>query len=72
MKQTPSRKRKQPAVCRDCGCTNETPCLTEAGPCYWVKPSLCSACATPRVEVFSEAMASAVIRAMRTRRFLND
>ncbi len=31
-------------ICRVCGCTAETPCETEAGPCHWVEPDLCSAC----------------------------
>lgn len=30
-------------VCRVCGCTDLTPC---PGGCAWVKPDLCSACAT--------------------------
>lgn len=29
-------------VCRDCGCTDSTPC---AGGCAWIEPDLCSACA---------------------------
>lgn len=31
-------------ACRLCGCTETTACLTEAGPCWWVEPDLCSAC----------------------------
>lgn len=27
-----------------CGCTQNRACLTPAGPCYWAKPGLCSAC----------------------------
>lgn len=40
--------------CRVCGCTEENPCITAEGPCYWVEPppefqgkgagDLCSAC----------------------------
>ena len=29
-------------VCRECGCTNETPC---EGGCHWAEPDLCSTCA---------------------------
>ena len=32
--------------CRRCGCTETTPCMTTDGPCYWVEPDLCSACAS--------------------------
>jgi len=32
--------------CRVCGCTENTPCMTEDGPCYWVEKDLCSACAS--------------------------
>ena len=31
--------------CRVCGCTEITPCNTPEGPCFWVEPDLCSACA---------------------------
>jgi hypothetical protein len=31
-------------VCRLCGCTDSTPCITEEGPCSWVLDDLCSAC----------------------------
>lgn len=31
-------------VCRICGCTDDQPCITEEGPCYWVMKDLCSAC----------------------------
>lgn len=31
--------------CRVCGCTNETPCVDDAGqPCWWVGDDLCSHC----------------------------
>ncbi len=30
--------------CRDCGCTEETPCVTGGVPCHWVERDLCSAC----------------------------
>lgn len=33
--------------CRVCGCTDEAACPTPIGPCYWVRPDLCSACAWP-------------------------
>lgn len=32
-------------VCKKCGCTNERAC---PGGCYWVKPDLCSTCASGR------------------------
>lgn len=42
-------------VCRECGCTDSTPCIEEAQqaqggvfvttPCHWVEPDLCSSCA---------------------------
>ena len=31
--------------CRVCGCVDLRACVTAAGPCYWVEPDLCSACA---------------------------
>lgn len=31
-----------PGVCRECGCTNESPC---EGGCAWVEEDLCSRCA---------------------------
>ena len=34
-----------PQRCRVCGCTETTPCNTPEGPCFWVEPDLCSACA---------------------------
>ena len=52
--------------CRECGCTNHTPCVDEQGhACYWVEPDLCSACAPPRVELYTEAQAAATIRLLR-------
>lgn len=30
-----------PGVCRECGCTEDTPC---EGGCFWVEVDLCSAC----------------------------
>lgn len=35
-------------ACRECGCTDDRACVTEAGPCHWVEPDLCSACAHER------------------------
>jgi len=35
-------------VCRKCGCTEAAACQTDEGPCYWVYPDLCSACATQK------------------------
>ncbi|MCD6405486.1 MAG: hypothetical protein J7M19_06640, partial [Planctomycetes bacterium] len=35
-------------ICRVCGCTEFEPCLTAEGPCHWVEPDLCSACAENR------------------------
>lgn len=31
--------------CEICGCTEARACVTEDGPCHWVRPGLCSACA---------------------------
>jgi hypothetical protein len=31
--------------CRECGCTDARACMTDAGPCWWIEPDLCSACA---------------------------
>lgn len=36
-----SDKRK----CRVCNCTQDRACITLSGPCSWVAPDLCSACA---------------------------
>jgi len=40
----------QPGVCRVCGCTDETPCLSEGWPCAWANKehTLCTACASGR------------------------
>jgi hypothetical protein len=32
-------------MCRICGCTDAEACSTAEGPCSWVEPDLCSACA---------------------------
>ena len=32
-------------TCRVCGCTDSHACMTDNGPCDWVEPDLCSACA---------------------------
>lgn len=34
-------------VCRSCGCSEHDACLTEAAPCAWAEPGLCTACAVP-------------------------
>jgi hypothetical protein len=34
-------------TCRHCACTETDACETPAGPCRWVEPDLCSACAAP-------------------------
>jgi hypothetical protein len=31
-------------ICKFCGCTDNNACVTEEGPCYWVKDDVCSAC----------------------------
>lgn len=31
-------------TCEVCGCTDSRACMTDQGPCFWVKPGLCSAC----------------------------
>lgn len=33
--------------CTECGCTDDQACVTDEGPCSWVQPGLCSACANP-------------------------
>lgn len=40
--------------CRECGCTDDAPCLTSEGPCCWVEHDLCSACADAGVEAEGE------------------
>lgn len=30
--------------CQVCGCTEDKACRTGDGPCFWVGPTLCSAC----------------------------
>lgn len=40
--------------CRHCGCTDDRACMTEEGPCAWVEPGLCSACALISPELFAE------------------
>lgn len=48
-------------ACARCGCTEDHPCATDAGPCAWVLPpsdvdGLCSACATiEELELFRTA-----------------
>lgn len=32
-------------ICRTCGCTEHTPCMTDEGPCGWAAGDLCTACA---------------------------
>lgn len=32
-------------ACRECGCTDECPCLVAGVPCSWAERDLCSACA---------------------------
>lgn len=31
-------------VCRGCGCTDTSACMTEDGPCRWIEEDLCSGC----------------------------
>ena len=33
--------------CRECGCTDNAACETDAGVCSWAEPDLCSACVPP-------------------------
>lgn len=35
--------------CRVCGCTDIAACVTDDGPCHWVKVDLCSACEGGRI-----------------------
>lgn len=37
--------RTQERACRICRCTQNHACVTSVGPCWWVAPDLCSACA---------------------------
>jgi len=56
------RKFKKAAACRVCGCTDDdcSGCVAKTGgPCYWVEPDLCSACATPMQIKESRASCSA-------------
>lgn len=32
-------------VCHACGCSEHDACWTEAGPCAWAEPDLCTGCA---------------------------
>lgn len=46
--QVPAPAQTKAGVCRDCGCTHETPCVDGVGqPCYWAddEHTLCTACA---------------------------
>lgn len=31
--------------CRFCGCTQNHACVNDLGPCWWILPDVCSACA---------------------------
>lgn len=33
-------------VCGRCGCTDLKACVILGEPCFWIKPNVCSACAT--------------------------
>jgi hypothetical protein len=66
MSDTPKGRRAiyMPGVCRECGCTEEKPCVLddEEPPttCYWVQPDLCDACATvEEIEAHEDALALA-------------
>lgn len=50
-----------PGTCRECGCTDTTPCLTEGMPCSWVdeEETLCTACATKAEEAEGAAALAA-------------
>ena len=30
--------------CKVCGCTDDNPCMSTSGPCWWVTDELCSSC----------------------------
>lgn len=61
-------------ACKFCGCTNSEPCRARSGlTCCWATPDVCSFCELsparrklrgPRVEIFSEFEAAAVIDAV--------
>jgi hypothetical protein len=46
-------------VCRECGCTETTPCGTDSGPCAWTDRTrtLCTACAARKEAADAEAEA---------------
>jgi hypothetical protein len=43
-KTTKEKKSSKVRTCRECGCTDDKPCITKEGPCSWAKKDLCSAC----------------------------
>lgn len=43
-KSTKEKKPTKVRTCRECGCTDDKPCITKEGPCRWAKKDLCSAC----------------------------
>lgn len=56
-------------TCRICGCTEGRACLTAAGPCHWIEPSLCSAagCAV-HARAITEADAPLIVEMGKTHR----
>lgn len=52
-------------VCRECGCTEFTPCIDDAGNAFsWAAADLCSFCAASlsRVQLFTEGDLAAELR----------
>lgn len=60
-----------PAVrtCRECGCTDNSACMTAEGPCRWIEADLCSACdpKLPAKHMTSAALRTAVMAALPVR-----
>ena len=47
-KTTKANKPSKVRTCRECGCTDDKPCITKEGPCSWAEKDLCSACVKPK------------------------
>lgn len=45
-------------ACRGCGCTESNACMTQAGPCGWARPQICTAC----LEVLGRVLGEPAIR----------
>jgi hypothetical protein len=47
MAHDPLEQDEHDMLCRECGCTDGRPCMTDDGPCGWSEPGLCTACDDP-------------------------